>query len=264
MAESRPVNVGLTPVVGFAALREVPARCDREPRSRDASPGENCPSACGTAAHPARTQPTRGPEPRGCSQERIASQRPPVPSPHAPEPRSHRRRRHRSRSRPRRAGGARRHRPPDPARSLPFSAAHYLETGAVLTDADVENLRRFDAILLGAVGGAPNDPRLAGGVIEKGILLKLRFDLDQYVNFRPVKLYPASTHRWRAAAPTTSTSSASARTPKASTPAWAAWPAPAPRRKSARRRCSPPPSASSAAFATPSGWRRTASGSTSR
>ena len=74
--------------------------------------------------------------------------------------------------------------------SFPFSAAHYLETGAVLTDEDVESLRRFDAILLGAVGGAPNDPRLAGGVIEKGILLKLRFDLDQYVNFRPVKLYP--------------------------------------------------------------------------
>ena len=74
--------------------------------------------------------------------------------------------------------------------AFPFSAAHYLATGAVLTDADVDKLRAFDAILLGAVGGAPNDPRLAGGVIEKGILLKLRFDLDQYVNFRPVKLYP--------------------------------------------------------------------------
>ncbi len=74
--------------------------------------------------------------------------------------------------------------------AFPFSAAHYLATGQVLTDADVDKLRGFDAILLGAVGGAPNDPRLAGGVIEKGILLKLRFDLDQYVNFRPVKLYP--------------------------------------------------------------------------
>ena len=74
--------------------------------------------------------------------------------------------------------------------AFPFSAAHYLETGAVLSDDDVEGLRRFDAILLGAVGGAPDDPRLAGGVIEKGILLKLRFDLDQYVNLRPVKLLP--------------------------------------------------------------------------
>ncbi|MEM6458775.1 MAG: 3-isopropylmalate dehydrogenase [Planctomycetota bacterium] len=74
--------------------------------------------------------------------------------------------------------------------AFPFSAAHYLETGHVLSDDDIDTLRGFDAILLGAVGGQPNDPRLAGGVIEKGILLKLRFELDQYVNLRPVKLYP--------------------------------------------------------------------------
>lgn len=73
---------------------------------------------------------------------------------------------------------------------FPFSAAHYIETGHVLTDQDIQTLRGFDAIMLGAVGGQPNDPRLAGGVIEKGILLKLRFDLDQYINLRPVKLYP--------------------------------------------------------------------------
>lgn len=73
---------------------------------------------------------------------------------------------------------------------FPFSAKHYLDTGHVLTDEDIETLRGFDAIMLGAVGGQPNDPRLAGGVIEKGILLKLRFDLDQYINLRPVKLYP--------------------------------------------------------------------------
>ncbi|MEO1236209.1 MAG: 3-isopropylmalate dehydrogenase [Planctomycetota bacterium] len=71
-----------------------------------------------------------------------------------------------------------------------FSATHFLETGHVLTDDDIQTLREYDAIMLGAVGGRPNDPRLAGGVIEKGILLKLRFDLDQYVNLRPVKLYP--------------------------------------------------------------------------
>jgi len=74
--------------------------------------------------------------------------------------------------------------------SFPFSAAHFLETGHILDDADVAELRKFDAILLGAVGGLPNDPRLAGGVIEKGILLKLRFELDQYINLRPVSLYP--------------------------------------------------------------------------
>ncbi len=73
---------------------------------------------------------------------------------------------------------------------FPFSATHFLETGHVLSDEDIATLRKFDAILLGAVGGLPNDPRLAGGVIEKGILLKLRFELDQYINLRPVTLYP--------------------------------------------------------------------------
>ena len=73
---------------------------------------------------------------------------------------------------------------------FPFSASHFLETGHILSDDDIVTLRTFDAILLGAVGGLPNDPRLAGGVIEKGILLKLRFELDQYINLRPVRLYP--------------------------------------------------------------------------
>src|SRR5690606_15203337 len=70
--------------------------------------------------------------------------------------------------------------------TFPFSAQHYLDTGHVLTDADIATFRGYDAIYLGAVGGQPNDPRLAGGVIEKGILLKMRFDLDQYINLRPV------------------------------------------------------------------------------
>ncbi len=73
---------------------------------------------------------------------------------------------------------------------FPFSAQHFLDTGHVLDDADLSTLRTFDTILLGAVGGIPNDPRLAGGVIEKGILLKLRFAFDQYINLRPVQLYP--------------------------------------------------------------------------
>lgn len=73
---------------------------------------------------------------------------------------------------------------------FPYSASHFLETGHVLDDDDIATLRKFDAIMLGAVGGLPNDPRLAGGVIEKGILLKLRFELDQYINLRPVTLYP--------------------------------------------------------------------------
>ena len=71
-----------------------------------------------------------------------------------------------------------------------LGAARYLETGDVLTDDDLESIKRHDAILLGAVGGAPGDPRLAGANIERGLLLRLRFELDHYVNLRPSVLYP--------------------------------------------------------------------------
>ena len=73
---------------------------------------------------------------------------------------------------------------------FPFGAAHYLETGEILTDAHIEALSSNDAILLGAVGGDPRDARLAGGIIERGLLLKLRFALDHYVNLRPTTLFP--------------------------------------------------------------------------
>ena len=72
----------------------------------------------------------------------------------------------------------------------PFSAAHYLATGVVLGDDDLETLRQHDAILLGAVGGDPADARLAGGIIERGLLLKLRFAFDHYVNLRPAAIVP--------------------------------------------------------------------------
>jgi 3-isopropylmalate dehydrogenase len=72
----------------------------------------------------------------------------------------------------------------------PFGAGHYLETGRVLEDSDLEAIRRHDAILLGAVGGDPRDPRLAGGIIERGLLLRLRFAFDHYVNLRPTLLLP--------------------------------------------------------------------------
>ncbi len=67
-----------------------------------------------------------------------------------------------------------------------FGGARYLRTGEILPDGAVEQLRSFDAILLGAVG----HPDVAPGVLEKGLLLELRFQLDQYINLRPVKLYP--------------------------------------------------------------------------
>lgn len=65
----------------------------------------------------------------------------------------------------------------------------YLATGEVLSDATLEELRGFDAIYLGAVG----TPEVPPGVIERGLLLRLRFAFDQYVNHRPVKLYPGAT-----------------------------------------------------------------------
>jgi 3-isopropylmalate dehydrogenase len=62
----------------------------------------------------------------------------------------------------------------------------YLRTGETLPDSVLAELRKFDAIYLGAIG----HPDVAPGILEPGILLKLRFELDQYVNLRPVKLYP--------------------------------------------------------------------------
>ena len=67
-----------------------------------------------------------------------------------------------------------------------FGGERYKRTGDTLPDSAVEELRRFDAILLGAIG----HPDVAPGILEKGILLKARFELDQYINLRPVKLFP--------------------------------------------------------------------------
>lgn len=72
----------------------------------------------------------------------------------------------------------------------PFGAGHFLATGEILSDDDLAQLQRHEAILLGAVGGDPRDARLAGGIIERGLLLKLRFALDHYVNLRPTAVYP--------------------------------------------------------------------------
>jgi 3-isopropylmalate dehydrogenase len=60
------------------------------------------------------------------------------------------------------------------------------QTIPVVYDEEVAKLRTYDAIFLGAVG----HPKIAPGILEKGVLLRLRFDLDQYINLRPVRLYP--------------------------------------------------------------------------
>ncbi len=71
-----------------------------------------------------------------------------------------------------------------------LGAGRYLDTGDTLTDDDLAAIAQHDAILLGAVGGVPGDPRLRDANIERGLLLRLRFELDHYVNLRPSKLYP--------------------------------------------------------------------------
>jgi len=66
-----------------------------------------------------------------------------------------------------------------------FGGDRYLKTGETLPDNAVHELRKFDAIFLGAIG----HPGVKPGILEQGILLKLRFALDQYINLRPVRLY---------------------------------------------------------------------------
>ena len=61
-----------------------------------------------------------------------------------------------------------------------------MRTGETLPDSAIDELAQFDSILLGAIG----HPDVKPGILEKGILLKARFALDQYINLRPVKLYP--------------------------------------------------------------------------
>jgi 3-isopropylmalate dehydrogenase len=67
-----------------------------------------------------------------------------------------------------------------------FGGDRYLRTGEILPEGAVDELRKFDAIYLGAIG----HPQVAPGILEKGLLLELRFQLDQYINLRPVKLFP--------------------------------------------------------------------------
>ncbi len=66
---------------------------------------------------------------------------------------------------------------------------HYMKTGEILPDHVVDELRKVDSIFLGAIG----HPDVKPGILEKGLLLRLRFDLDQYINLRPVKLYEGVT-----------------------------------------------------------------------
>ncbi len=67
-----------------------------------------------------------------------------------------------------------------------FGGERYKKTGEVLPDSAIDEFRKCDGLYLGAIG----HPDVAPGILEKGILLRVRFELDQYINLRPVKLYP--------------------------------------------------------------------------
>jgi len=80
---------------------------------------------------------------------------------------------------------------------IDLGARAYLESGRLWDDATSEQLRRFDAVLLGALG----DPAVPPGVLERGIILRMRQAFGQAVNFRPVKLYPGVVSTVRTATP---------------------------------------------------------------
>ncbi|MBL8827511.1 MAG: tartrate dehydrogenase, partial [Planctomycetaceae bacterium] len=67
-----------------------------------------------------------------------------------------------------------------------WGGERYLRTGETLPAGGVDELRKFDAVFLGAVG----HPDVKPGILEKGLLLELRFQMDQYINLRPVQLFP--------------------------------------------------------------------------
>jgi len=71
-------------------------------------------------------------------------------------------------------------------RHVDLGGEQYKRTGVVLPDGVLDELRRYDVIYLGAIG----HPDVAPGILEKGLLLRIRFELDQYINLRPVRLYP--------------------------------------------------------------------------
>ncbi len=74
------------------------------------------------------------------------------------------------------------------AKVFDFGGARYLKTGKTIEDKDIAELKKYSAIYLGAIG----HPDVKPGILETGVLLKLRFSLDQYINLRPVKLYSAN------------------------------------------------------------------------
>ena len=138
-----------------------------------------------------------------------------------------------------------------------LGAERYLATGEVLPDSVLAEIRGHDAILLGAVGGKPGDPNLPPGILERGLLLRLRFELDHYVNLPPVADLPGR-HLAAGRPGARSTSWWSARAPRVPTSATAARCASARRTRSRPRSASTRRTASSASSATRSPGRQPA------
>ena len=73
-----------------------------------------------------------------------------------------------------------------------LGAEHWLETGETLPDSTMDALKQHDAILFGAIGADPRSGKIPSGLIEREMLLKLRFAFDHYINLRPSRLYPGA------------------------------------------------------------------------
>ena len=71
-----------------------------------------------------------------------------------------------------------------------LGAEHWLKTGETLPESTMESLKQHDAILFGAIGADPRSGKIPSGLIEREMLLKLRFSFDHYINLRPARLYP--------------------------------------------------------------------------
>ncbi|ADG98509.1 3-isopropylmalate dehydrogenase [Segniliparus rotundus DSM 44985] len=76
------------------------------------------------------------------------------------------------------------------ATTYELGAGRYLATGEVLADSVLEELKTQQVLLLGAIGGDPRDHKVPSGLLERGLLLKLRFAFDHYVNLRPARSFP--------------------------------------------------------------------------
>ena len=73
-----------------------------------------------------------------------------------------------------------------------LGAEHWLKTGETLPESTMESLKQHDAILFGAIGANPRSGKIPSGLIEREMLLKLRFSFDHYINLRPARLYPGA------------------------------------------------------------------------